>query len=382
MANKFLFAGAGTGKTERVVSDAIELIRSGKRVLVLTYTTSNQREIYDRFVLKFGARSDFFSVKGIFSFYLEDLIRPYQRVMFPDRIGEVLFNQTDPHKTKNGRNIPGRKEKVGDKYNPDFYLTKDRGSAHSTYLAKLVCAISKEAKGAPLRRLEALYDHVFVDECQDLVGWDYEVLALLVKSKTITTTCVGDFRQTIYQTARTSKKPGTMTEKVEALRKLKFDEEKLDESRRSVQSICDFAGKVHEGAGFPPLTSNVMAPPEESHHVGVFVVKESDARRYFELFQPVVLRNSVASGKQYDDIPLKRVTFGDSKGLGFARVAIIPTEPQLNFLMGNAKAFDEGKTETSKNRCYVAFTRAKYSLAIIVADDRAAQCNILPWECP
>lgn len=378
MPNKFLFAGAGTGKTERVVKESIDLISSGKRVLVLTYTTNNQREIYDRFVLKNCKADEMFSVKGHFTFLLEEMIRPYQRAIFPMRIDRFVFNASDPHK-ENGRTIPGRSEKSNGKYNPSYYFTSDQSVAHSTYLAKLACAICKETNGAPIRRLEAMYDHIFFDECQDLVGWDYEVLALLAKSKNISITCVGDFRQTIYETAVTSKLPGTIVEKRDCLRKLGFAEEFMNESYRSVQSICDFAGTIHESERFPPTISAVNVPAQEAHHIGVFVVKKSDARRYIERFRPVMLRHSVISGCEYDDIPMQRITFGKAKGLGFPRTVIIPTPSHLNFLQGQKNAFDQGKTDSSKNKCYVAFTRAQYSVSIIVPDNLVTNCNLPIW---
>jgi DNA helicase-2/ATP-dependent DNA helicase PcrA len=378
LPNNFLFAGAGTGKTERVVNESIDLIREGKRVLVLTYTTSNQREIHDRFVLKNRKADQAFAVKGLFTFYLEEMIRPYQRAIFPDRICKFHFNDNDPHKA-NGRTIPGRSEKINGKYNSIYYLTKDRAAAHSTYLAKLACAINKEARGAPIRRLEKIYDHIFFDECQDLVGWDYELLAMLSKCKSMSITCVGDFRQTIYETAVTNKKPGTIAEKLAHLKKLGFNEEYMNESYRSVQSICDFAAKIHESEKFLPMMSAVIAPAGESHHVGVFVVKESNAREYIEQFHPVLLRHSVTSGTAYDDMPMKRITFGKSKGLGFPRTIIIPTDSHLKFLQGNTKAFDQGKTEAPKNKCYVAFTRAQFSVAIIVPDKLVAKCNATTW---
>jgi len=49
---------------------------------VVTYTTSNQQELRRRFLAAFGKHSDRFVVKGLFSFCLEDMVRPYQQVLF------------------------------------------------------------------------------------------------------------------------------------------------------------------------------------------------------------------------------------------------------------------------------------------------------------
>jgi len=88
----------------------------------------------------------------------------------------------------------------------------------------------------------------------------------------------------------------------------------------------------------------------------------------------------VKSGTEYDDLSLRRMTFGKSKGLGFTRTAIIPTSSHLKFLQGDATAFGLGKTEEPRNRFYVALTRAKYSVALIVPDTVASACNIPTWN--
>jgi DNA helicase-2/ATP-dependent DNA helicase PcrA len=380
LPNVFVFAGAGTGKTQRIVSEAVPLVAASKRVLVLTYTENNQRELADRFRNAHRGAHPAFTVKGLLTFYLEEIIRPYQRALFPTRIESFLLIGEDPHK-RNGMNIPGRGEKLPNgRFNPLYYLTPCQTKAYSTLLAKFAWTVIKETDGAPLRRLAEIYDSVYFDECQDMVGWDFEVLAQLVKSKLFDITCVGDFRQTIYETANTTKKPGTSAEKVAYLKKLKFISEEMTESFRSIQAICDYAGRLHAAEGYPALNSNVLVPAEYGDHQGVFVVKESDARDYLRRYQPMMLRHSVKSGLEYDDLTLQRMTFGKSKGLGFPRTAIIPTTPQLKFLQDDGAAFGKGKTEEPRNKFYVALTRARYSVAIIVPDNLAPRCHIPLWK--
>ncbi|MCS0591958.1 UvrD-helicase domain-containing protein [Massilia norwichensis] len=379
MPNTFIFAGAGTGKTERIVDESIRLVHESKRVLVLTYTQNNQKEVLERFLVKHRGIHDDFRVKGLLTFYLEEIIRPYQREFFSKRIEGFILNDADPHK-KNGYNIPGRKEILTNgKYNPLYYLTSCQTQAHSALLAKFAYTIIKKTNNAPIQRLEAIYDSLYFDECQDMVGWDFEVLSLIAKSKKISITCVGDFRQTIYETAITSKKPGTSNEKVAHLKKLKFAQEEMNESRRSVPEICNYASKLHTQEDYPPLKSNVVPPEEYRDHQGVFVVKESDARTYLTLYQPVILRQSVAAGTKYNDLGLRCITFGKSKGLGFPRTAIIPTQAHLQFLQDNNRAFSQGKTDESRNKFYVALTRAKYSVALIVPNKIAPNCHVPTW---
>ena len=97
MPNELWVAGAGSGKTHKIITEAIETIKAGGRVLVVTYTTNNQAELRSRFVELYGASSEHFVVKGLFSFYLEDMVRPYQSEVFPDRITTISFTENNPH---------------------------------------------------------------------------------------------------------------------------------------------------------------------------------------------------------------------------------------------------------------------------------------------
>ncbi len=245
MNKKVVIASAGAGKTHRIISEAEEYAKQGSKVLVVTYTDNNQKELVSRFS-SLNIDNDKFVVKGLFSFLLEDIVRPYQRCIFDERIETINFNSSgDPHK-RNGMTIPGRKELLSSgNFNPDYYLTQCRKKVHTTYLSKLATKIMKLREKEILNRLERMFKHIYFDEVQDLVGWDYEILKALGKSKSLLITCVGDFRQTIYDTSVASKEPKTSEQKLKKFKAMKFDEEHLAVSRRSVQSICDYADKIH-----------------------------------------------------------------------------------------------------------------------------------------
>ena len=177
MANEFWIAGAGSGKTHKIIEDAIEVIKAGGRVLVVTYTTSNQAELRSRFVAVYGSSSDDFVVKGLFTFYLEDLVRPYQNVVFSERIATTMFTEQNPHLRPGTKNwYPNRGEKIGSDLNPLHYLTSCKTKAYTGLLAKLASRIATASKNSPAKRLKDIYQRVFFDEVQDLVGWDYDVI--------------------------------------------------------------------------------------------------------------------------------------------------------------------------------------------------------------
>jgi DNA helicase II / ATP-dependent DNA helicase PcrA len=58
--------------------------------------------------------------------------------------------------------------------------------------------------GQVINRLEALYDEIYIDEFQNLAGYDLEFLDLMFGSK-IRVTVVGDPRQKTYSTNRSRK---------------------------------------------------------------------------------------------------------------------------------------------------------------------------------
>jgi DNA helicase-2/ATP-dependent DNA helicase PcrA len=379
LPNELWIAGAGSGKTHKIITDAIGVINGGGRVLVVTYTTNNQAELRARFAELYGGSSEHFIVKGLFTFYLEDMVRPYQRVVFPDRISTISFTESNPHLMPDTNfHIKGRGEKRADgTINPLHYLTPCKTKAYSGLLAKLATHIAKLSKDAAAKRLNEVYQRIFFDEVQDLVGWDYDVIKSINKVMINSICCVGDFRQTIYTTTFGHKAPQTLQEKVDYLvGKLKFEKKSMPKNRRCVQEICDLSDTIHAGLHDKTISGVEKIPEDIAHHSGAFIVKQSQVTEYLTAFQPQVLRWSSTTGRKYLPSNLLCYTFGSCKGLGFDRVLVIPPDKHLKFLGGDLTVFEKDKTEESRNKFYVAVTRARYSLAFVVADKLA---NVLPY---
>lgn len=381
MGNELWIAGAGSGKTHKIIQDAIEVIEAGGRVLVVTYTTSNQAELRSRFVEVYGGSSDDFIVKGLFSFYLEDLVRPYQNVVFPERIVTTAFTEHNPHLRPGTKKwFPNRGEKIGDALNPLHFLTSCKTKAYTGLLAKLATRIATKSKNAAAKRLKDIYQRVFFDEVQDLVGWDYDVIKALSKAMPDSICCVGDFRQTIYTTTFGHKAPQTPLEKIEYFQSLKFEPRSLPKNRRCIQEICDLSDTIHPGLYEKTRSEVERVPDEVSHHYGAFVIKPSQVSDYLAMFKPQVLRWSSSMGRGYLPPSLSYHTFGSSKGLGFDRVLIVSPEKHLKYLGGEDNVFDKDKTEESRNKLYVAITRARYSLAFVVEDALIDKMQLPLWD--
>ena len=373
MTKNLFIACAGAGKTTRIVNEAIQLTNQGLKVLVITYTRSNQNELVHKFSELGGTRQELFVVKGWYSFILEDVVRPYQRCIFTARIQGIFLNSHNPHKRGNTQ-LPGTAEKLRGKYNRRHFLNS-KDQAHTEFISKLACRVITESKVSIANRVSAIYDRVYLDETQDFAGWDFELIKQLVKSKELEIHAVGDFRQTIYHTSSNPKKPALSNDKLDAYTKMGFAVINMADCWRSVSSICSFADTVHQGDDYPKTVSKVNIPMGISHH-GVFYISSKDADSYIKQHNPLILRHSAVSGKELEKHG-SLMTFGESKGRTCNHVLILPTKPIVNFLKGVANPFGNSSTATSKNKLYVAITRARYSVAFIV-DDK--QFNNLLWK--
>lgn len=368
MTRKLLLASAGAGKSERIAKEALKRAASGGRVLLLTYTINNQFELVRHICRLNKVKPHNVAVKGWFSFLLEDMIRPYQRCIVPERISGIILNSGNPHlgRSKNGKrfNLPGCAEKINGGCNPLHYVTKEDNRAHTHYLAKLAATIHEQTGGKPARRLAEIYNAVFIDEMQDLVGWDFSVIRAIVDTGMSDLDCVGDFRQAVYQTSETTKKPQTTTEKVAEFKNMGFEIDSLAISWRCIQSICELADRLHVKDGLYALTKSLVAsvPPEYTDHNGVFAVPASRVGDYIKAYNPVILRWDRRTEEQLCE-GRTAYNFGESKGMGFERVLIIPPERHAKFLSGSTTAFDDASTDDSRNKLYVGITRARYSVA-------------------
>ncbi|WP_229056499.1 hypothetical protein, partial [Collinsella sp. D33t1_170424_A12] len=164
--NDAVVAVAGWGKTE-VLANAVAREQNPERVLVLTYTETNQREDILRIFQKTSGAKRHALVIGWKAFQLRDIVRPYLPLLYPDIHLRGLSN----------RDVDLNKRSAGSAR----YLTKD-GDAYPSVLGKLSLNVIDASEGAAIRRLERLYDSIYIDEAQDLRGNDLCVLERLLMS--------------------------------------------------------------------------------------------------------------------------------------------------------------------------------------------------------
>ena len=106
-----------------------------------------------------------------------------------------------------------------------------------------------------------------------------------------------------------------------------------------------------------------------------FCLQKEDIGHYVAEFNPTVLRYSSSSWK--DQTAHNPITFGNSKGRTYQRVIILATDPIQNFCL-------KGMELKDRSACafYVAVTRARYSVAIVINRSRKSLIASAPQGLP
>jgi superfamily I DNA/RNA helicase len=226
---------------------------------------------------------------------------------------------------KNGKEIPvyfNENEEL-----ERHYFTKEK-KIYSDKLSKFVFRCNEKTKGNVIDRISRIYPHVFIDEVQDLAGYDLELLKLLFNCSS-NILLVGDPRQGTYSTNSASKNKrfkkakiiNFFTDKIDNLTK---DDKSLIINYRCNKSICDLSNKL-----FPTMQQTTSGNSKTTEHDGIFPVKSENIETYLQQYQPMQLRDSKRTvvNEKYSVM-----NFGESKGLSFDRVLIYPTDPILKWL--------------------------------------------------
>jgi superfamily I DNA/RNA helicase len=382
--NKLIIAAAGSGKTTFLVDEALRE-KNGK-ILITTYTQANESEIRKKLFEKNKCIPENIVVQTWFTFLLKHGVRPFQGVLFDKKINGFLLVNSPSGVRGYKKQCPDCKKKkivkicskckepyyFGEKeYFEKHYFTRDL-RIYSDKLSKFVFRCDEETKGLVIKRISKIYTHIFIDEVQDLAGYDLDLLNLLFKSNT-KVLLVGDPRQGTYSTNSSSKNKQYKKSKIiyffqDETMQIDRNEKLLLVNYRSDKIICDFSNKLYPD--FVPTSSGNTTKTE---HDGIFFVKEQDVDGYLRQYTPIQLRDS---RKRTVNENYKVMNFGESKGLSFDRVLIYPTKPFIDWLRDNTYDL----ADTSRSKFYVAITRARYSVGIVVDKDNFNVTGIPYWN--
>ena len=357
--NDFYLASAGAGKTTMIAQYSVD--NPHLKILLTTYTSENTVLLQKSIRGINGIQPKNVTVMSWFSFLLSECIRPYQNFVYDSaRIENLHFIPYISAKFKSRTDIKR------------FYLS-DNSHIYSDKMSDFVCRCNDTSKGLVIKRLEQLFDVFILDETQDISGWDFEFIELLIKSK-IKVIMVGDVRQRTYSTSQSTKNKkysDNLCLWFEELQKKGLGTVKwLNQSYRCIQTICDFANDIFPNFPRTQSLNTTIAP-----HQGIYTIKSDSLQRYYELYQPQILVHDKRSANKAQGLPVSN--YGIVKGQTYNHVVIVPTKPIEKYLCSGNIA----EVESGKERFYVAITRARYSVAFLTSCTPTIPC-LSNWECP
>lgn len=362
--NRLIIACAGSGKTTFIVNDAITQAKQGVRVLITTFTVTCEQEVREKVFKNLGFIPDEITIITWFSFLLNHGVKPFQGRLFEyDARGMVLVNGRSGFRFRTKQSQPVY---WGENDFDKFYFNQDK-KIYSDKLAQLVLRCNEVSGGRVFDRISRCFNSIYVDEVQDLAGYDLEVLDALFRSNA-NVTLVGDPRQATYSTANTRKNKKYAKANIVNFfedSKLEIDADKtsLTVNHRCHSSICQFANRL-----YPDLPQAKSGKEEPTGHGGIFALDEKELNWYLAAYNPMQLRDNVKK-RVNSDYPV--LNFGKSKGLTYERTVIYPSGPMLKWL----KNPEENLTQAARSKFYVALTRAKCSAAIVLKTHDIAEID-------
>jgi len=345
LADEVIIAAAGGGKTTRIVERAV--VHKVGHTALITYTTNNVQEIRHKFYMHGSALPAHVEIWSWYRFLLHEMARPYQRALLDRRIDGLHWVE--------GRSAMYVKQADTLRY----YLSGGR-LVYSDKIAQLIIECNKVTGGAVIERLAERFHTIFVDEIQDMAGYDLDLLELILRSN-IDLVLVGDHRQATFRTNNSVKNKAYAG--VNVINKFREWEKAglvtltyTTETHRCHQLIADFADAFFPGE---PKTSSKNTAVTE--HDGVFLISAKSVAAYVDHFQPQILR--LDRRTPCDSYPA--MNFGESKGMTFNRVLIFPHKKARDWLAsGQFK-----HVEDSASKMYVGISRARHSVAFVFDDE-------------
>lgn len=353
MKNKLIIAGAGTGKTSYLIKRALE---TNENVLITTFTINCKSEIERKIVKQIGYLPKNITVQTWFSMLLQHGIKPYKNLLDIHKVNGIIMlpNRSGIKYYYKGRPIYWGEE------NFNKYYFDSKNNIYTDKLSKLVTRIDDRGEGKVIKRLTTIYRSIFIDEVQDMAGYDLEIIKRLMLS-TSNVVLVGDPRQTVYKTHYESKysqySQGNIEEFIQKECKsieCEINNTELNKCYRCHKDIITFVNNFYNE--YKPMEYSEI---EEKEHQGVFVIKKNQIEEYIEKYHPIQL---IFSSKTATSKNSPQITLGKSKGATYSRVLLYPTAEFKKYIVSGQAELPIG----TKNKMYVGMTRPINSLTFVV----------------
>lgn len=346
MNNRLIIACAGSGKTTYLINDALSHNKS-QRILITSFTDENCDEIKRKFANIMGYVPSNIDILPWFTFVIKHLIKPYQLDIIDNYIrGVCMVNKASA-------------PRIG--YDKKECYLNEKNKIYTDKIALLAHKTITEKKEKIISRLRCIYSYMYIDEFQDFAGYDFDIIKVIM-SENLPVLLVGDPRQRTYDTHYSKRNAQYLDNKesyinTECKGLCSIDAETLNNSYRCSEAVITFASKI-----FPqfPISHSHNVPNEtdkiflvETKEINSFIKKEKD-----------VVQLRFSSRTKIENNKTKIITFGKSKGSTYENVLIYPTKDLKDAILNND--FSYIKAELTKSKCYVALTRSRHKVGIVV----------------
>ncbi|MHC2089702.1 UvrD-helicase domain-containing protein [Methylobacterium sp. CM6244] len=270
MPNEVIVAAAGGGKTTRIVKRAAA---DPRRAALVTYTINNLEQLRSRFYEIGTALPAHVEIWSWYRFLLHELVRPYQLSLVKRRITGLHYVE--------GKSAPYAKK--SDTYR---YFFSDGGRLiYSDKISEFVLLLNDVSVGAVIARLAQRFSVIYIDEIQDMAGWDLDLLELLLRSG-IDIVLVGEHRQATFSTNHSLKNKNfrgiKIVDKFKAWEKAKLCKLCFErETHRCHQLIANLADTF-----FPDEPTTISMNDKDTGHDGVFIIGKGLVEPYMDRFGP------------------------------------------------------------------------------------------------
>lgn len=376
MNNDVTFAAAGSGKTYSICSKAIKLAKETKKtILLVTYTNEGVHSLETEYKKQnFGIIDSNVKVTTWYSLVLSDFIKPYQCLL---SLKCKNFKKEIPYDIPENfiKSIAFYQNEDTTKYfkkgHMQYFFINGTHDIQKNKVSELAYKCNIDSSGKVIKRLEEIYFHIFFDELQDYAGWDLELISLLFSS-TISTTCVGDYKQATFRTNNSLKNKQFRDDKIKDFFELQQKKglcsitySKI--TRRFNQEICNYINTIHGDENNQVCQCREMEFSDEN--AGVYVMEPKYLSDYCNYYHPTILRYNRDS-----KIPFPHncqvLNYGNSKGLTLDRVVIIPVGTVLPFIKKGTRI----TSPQTKSKFYVACTRARHSVVFAIENFTETDC--------
>ena len=331
MDRKLILSVAGSGKTSLL----IDRLDENRRFLVVTYTDKNTDNIKRRTLRKFGYIPKNITIYTYFEFLMAVCYRPF----FSDRVKAKGICWKMPDSATLTYNRSSRA----------FYLNKQK----YLYYNRIALICSKQTERIK-KRTAKYYDCIYYDEAQDLNGHDLNLMLEIIPDS-IESLFVGDYFQHTFSTSTDGNTNHGLYENFTKYknkwRKAGFviDETTLSDSHRCSISTCRFV-KDKVGIEIHSATNAITEIKE--------ICTEAEA-------EDIIRDNSIPKlfFQKAHTYMCRSLNWGESKGLDdFDDICIVLNKTTLNAYQSNQL---HKLPSTTKNKLYVACTRAKRNLYFV-----------------